>query len=214
MNMKKRKGFTLIELLIVVAIIGILAAIAIPNFLEAQTRSKVARAKAEMRNLSVALEAYRIDHNSYPSPTASDGQHFADAGTAGERMVAPGNDTTVGTVGDMGQGMTTPIAFIVSVPLDPFRKELPTSYYATTGRGRYRYGTNFLRCWIMSSFGPDQTMDGVDETAYPTLGATAAGVANCDLTQLLEQYGQGGIGIEYDATNGTTSVGDVIRVGP
>jgi prepilin-type N-terminal cleavage/methylation domain-containing protein len=157
MSINNRKGFTLIELLIVVAIIGILAAIAIPNFLEAQTRSKVARAVSEMRNLSVALEAYRIDHNSYPCPTASDGQTFADAGTAGEKMV--GVDVRTGTVGDMGQNLTTPIAFIVSIPLDPFRKELPDTYYLRTGRGRYRYGTNFLQCWIMSSFGPDQNLE-------------------------------------------------------
>jgi type II secretion system protein G len=61
-----KKAFTLIELLIVVAIIAILAAIAVPNFLEAQTRSKVSRTKADMRSVSVALEAYATDNNRYP----------------------------------------------------------------------------------------------------------------------------------------------------
>ena len=68
--MKSRKfspsGFTLIELLIVVAIIAILAAIAVPNFLEAQTRSKVSRTKADMRSMATALEAYAVDNNVYP----------------------------------------------------------------------------------------------------------------------------------------------------
>ena len=62
----KKKGFTLIELLIVVAIIAILAAIAVPNFLEAQTRSKVSRTKADMRSMATSLESYYVDNNAFP----------------------------------------------------------------------------------------------------------------------------------------------------
>jgi type II secretion system protein G len=68
-NKDIQKAFTLIELLIVVAIIAILAAIAVPNFLEAQTRSKVSRTKADMRSVATALEAYEIDYNKYPMDT-------------------------------------------------------------------------------------------------------------------------------------------------
>lgn len=59
------KGFTLIELLIVVAIIAILTAIAMPNFLEAQTRAKVSRAKSDILALTTATEAFRVDHGDY-----------------------------------------------------------------------------------------------------------------------------------------------------
>ena len=64
----KSKGFTLIELLIVVAIIGILAAIAVPNFLNAQIRAKVARCKSDLKALGMAQEQYFLDNNRYTYP--------------------------------------------------------------------------------------------------------------------------------------------------
>lgn len=59
-------AFTLIELLIVVAIIAILAAIAVPNFLEAQTRAKISRVRADHRTIDTGLQTYFLDNNQYP----------------------------------------------------------------------------------------------------------------------------------------------------
>jgi len=64
---RDRKGFTLIELLIVVAIIGIIVAIAIPNLLNAIQRAKQKRTMADMRNMGTATEAYAVDNNRYPA---------------------------------------------------------------------------------------------------------------------------------------------------
>lgn len=66
--MKRVSGFTLIELLIVVAIIGILAAIAVPNFLNAQSRAKIAHVQSDFKALSTSMEMYQMDNNMYPPP--------------------------------------------------------------------------------------------------------------------------------------------------
>ena len=64
---RNKKGFTLIELLIVVAIIGIIVAIAIPNLLNAIQRAKQKRSMADMRSAGTAAEAYAVDFNHYPA---------------------------------------------------------------------------------------------------------------------------------------------------
>ncbi|MDK2971287.1 MAG: ral secretion pathway protein [Candidatus Sumerlaeota bacterium] len=107
MKTPRPMGFTLIELLIVVAIIAILAAIAVPNFLEAQTRSKVSRAKADLRTLAVGLEAYRVDSNNYP---------YISDDAAGEWIMPAG--IPAGRTGP--GGLTTPIAYLSSALYDPF----------------------------------------------------------------------------------------------
>ena len=67
MKKRNKKGFTLIELLIVVAIIGIIVAIAIPNLLNAIQRAKQKRTMGDMRTAGTAAEAYAVDFNRYPA---------------------------------------------------------------------------------------------------------------------------------------------------
>lgn len=87
--MLNRKGFTLIELLIVVVIIGILAAIAIPKFANTKEKAYVASMKSDLRNMVNAQEAYFADFTTYTSSfattqyTASPGVTYALGGVSG-----------------------------------------------------------------------------------------------------------------------------------
>ena len=75
--MQSKKGFTLIELLIVVVIIGILAAIAIPKFANTKEKAYIASMKSDLRNLVTAQEAYFSDNNStYASSTGTLGTNY------------------------------------------------------------------------------------------------------------------------------------------
>jgi type II secretion system protein G len=182
-----KKGFTLIELLIVVAIIAILAAIAVPNFLEAQTRSKVSRTKADIRSIMLAMESYRVDNQKY--------QPFIYPGTM---IGMPYRERFV--------PLTTPIAYIASVPQDVFQTgPLKETFGASPDRSFIYDGIDgwpdegWYTIWGLESrrfkydirsFGPD-----LDSNDYNWKG-TKPGLIN------------------YDPTNGTVSQGDIVYFGP
>jgi len=178
-------AFTLIELLIVVAIIAILAAIAVPNFLEAQTRSKVSRCLADQRSVAVGFESYHVDNQDYP-PLG----------------VPNGFQTWAGWWLDACYYLTTPIAYLSSTEamLDPFEKPphwSETDIYKTNsyihydldgGRGMSpRFAEKGL-AYLVQSFGPASIM------------VTDNGAA----------WGF----VPYDATNGTVSLGQIMYYGP
>ena len=97
--MSNRKGFTLIELLIVVVIIGILAAIAIPKFANTKEKAVVASMKSDLRNLVTAQEAFFSDNQDYAGGTyKGDGTVYTQAnGLAGKGTLAftPSANSTV-----------------------------------------------------------------------------------------------------------------------
>lgn len=204
---RNSKAFTLIELLIVVAIIAILAAIAVPNFLEAQVRSKVSRTHADMRSVATALECYAVDNNKYP-PRLWDTPNWTMSIDALQRL-------------------TTPVGCITSLPFDVFSqapRDYATGYWQDMGYFVYYdrlsanihgeavgWGANYFDWshgpaledgaisgsqWVLKGYGPDR-MTNWDQI---------------DSGMVADSYGQQKL--VYDTTNGTSSWGDIWRWGP
>jgi type IV pilus assembly protein PilA len=90
--MMNRKGFTLIELLIVVVIIGILAAIAIPKFATTKDKAKLASVKTDVRNFMTAEEAYFSDNAKYGDNTALEGAGYNFTYSSGNKATASSAD--------------------------------------------------------------------------------------------------------------------------
>lgn len=207
---RRYRGFTLIELLIVVAIIAILAAIAVPNFLEAQVRAKVTRGKNDMRALATALEAYKIDENKYPP----DFQFYQGWMTPPAKL----NDRFAYCC--LGR-LTTPVAYMSSLPKNVFTYtkgwfDGDPQWYGYKSEQDWRtiqmtftYQNNPLadksKLWALISVGPDQTSSGGEyaifgERIINALGGPTTAAGNGPAV--------------YDPTNGTMSIGDIVRVGP
>jgi prepilin-type N-terminal cleavage/methylation domain-containing protein len=191
-NTDKNRAFTLIELLIVVAIIAILASIAVPNFLAAQTRSKVSRVKSDFRTITIGLESYAVERNYYPwfSEEDPDPAYTKEYGQINYRLF----------------GLTTPVAYLDTLDYpDPFSKQGTVDGYED-GFKRYQYSyrnhyffwedepdhpLNGKAIWVLNSIGPDSKRSYGLQIEEHLLGLPTSGTAI------------------YDATNGTSSYGDI-----
>ncbi|MFH1738059.1 MAG: prepilin-type N-terminal cleavage/methylation domain-containing protein [bacterium] len=138
--MKGRYAFTLIELLIVVAIIGILAAIAVPNFLNARMKATIAKMESDMKALGDALMMFRIDNKCY----------FNNMSANPYAELSP---------------LTTPVSYIAAIPHDPFRVETGARLrYSDNLTPNYDYTAYYDEggCaigWLLHGLGPDKDED-------------------------------------------------------
>ena len=229
-NQTQSKGFTLIELLIVVAIIAILAAIAIPNFLAAQIRAKVSRVKSNMQTAATAIESYYLDNNSYPASFVGD---------------VPSLSYEYG----LPIVVTTPITYLSSVPDDVFDAFnglgagfAPIKYRAPGGNGWGGTGDYFapspraftIQLYMDNPNDPenrsadvytDQDNTGIENVGY-ILYSFGPGVLLAQDAQTndscfwdensgdvsSEAHAPGPYRMWYDPTNGTISIGEVVRL--
>ncbi len=133
---KGRKGFTLIELMVVIAIIIILAAIAIPNYLTMTARAKKSRVASDFAALATALETYRTDWGAYP--TAASAQTLVVASTSYGELTGIGSPATVNIAGKYtASGDQGPIAYMTSNIVDsmknPYNSANTYAYASASG---------------------------------------------------------------------------------
>lgn len=218
------KGFTLIELLVVVTIISILSAIALPNFLEAQTRSKVAAAKNNMRVVAGQLEMYHVDYGKYPVGFTEFFSREIETGAIGFPN-GPGDFDAMIVGNVLGPGS----AECSSQRLDPFlRRQLQSALFAG-GLVYLNHG------FMVSQLGPESdwtnrepenwrlTYDLAGEWSLHSVGPSGYEYGVCDFRvpgASIEMdgcyyhgppYAERTLFREYDPTNGTVSAGGIFR---
>lgn len=196
------RGFTLIELLIVIAIILILIAIALPNFLEAQIRARITSAQGSMKSTATALEAYSVDwRGRYPW------------GAALEDLSAPMLPPEEGFEAHLPAILTTPIAYMTELLPDPFTNlvvegsdhELPAPFHYNEEKTLEALGEpTFLAALSFALYGQ------VRSGRYYMFSHGPDG----DHDESLDQSEEDKETRRYSPTNGTKSNGDLYYFGP
>lgn len=191
-----RRAFSLIELLIVVSIIAILALVAIPNFIEARTRSSVSRARADLRAIASALEAYFVDYNDHPP-------------NDGDANVVPNQ-------------LSTPVAFITEARLiDPFKVGVERHNTVIGPVDRYYTYTKVVdvdEAARMAIAGLPCPYEAIDDPffnwrAFERYGLWRLVCVGPDLTYASDDFPPPlrGSDLLYDPTNGVASFGNILR---
>ncbi len=205
MKFRNKHAFTLIELLIVVAIIAILAAMAVPNLLEAQMRARVSRALTDMRTIGLAIEMYTTDYNQVP---------IAFGGTYVLPDLSYANDT-LRVEGDNrmhnGTLLSTPISYLSEVPYDFFNSnQIPSS-------GAYWGGRRISFIWWADPIGGEdwEYLPGAEDAEYPVGRHPSQRerwkMESCGPDRQWHNKGQLRItAYLYDPTNGTVSGGQLV----
>lgn len=207
------RGFTLIELLIVVGIIAILAAIAVPNFLEAQVRAKVSRVRSDLRAVATALESYAVSYNKYPPMLGPDDG----AGQPENQNNGYGNPRRYHSAWRcVPHQITTPVAYMASIPQDVFKHGAVSDWPADTANmGKpYANGNPFDMSFVYHNIAQFAETGGL----YPFDGGDIDDYGQWRIYSIgpdrsLNSIGTGDptMGWLYDPTNGTISSGEIIR---
>lgn len=197
----KQPGFTLIELLIVIAIILILISIAMPNFLEAQRRAKVARTMSDMTSVRTALESYAVDHRAYPPPFGII-VNGRDSWAVLSTPIAYISQARVIDPFASGEGKITQISLTYEL-INKFNQIIetsPTPPYSvdpTNQRGEW---------WWIASRGPDGRYGFKNPESDPEASIRQK-FYEADL------FPENWLTVVYNPTNGTRSLGNLYRAG-